>query len=147
MATYRLLSGTHSRWIGDKKTGHREDYSARDPASNLISDLSDAEVKALGARVQAVGENRVKVEAANAVETADVVKTADVEPVLAPVPNPDYSKLLSKSVRDIETEVARISDVLTLDAIRQEEVSGKQRMGVLKVLKARKDELAIERGT
>lgn len=68
MATYKLLTGTHSRWIGDKKTGHREDYNAHDMDKNLMEDLTDEEIKSLGSRVVRIYQSGEVVEGKEGVE-------------------------------------------------------------------------------
>jgi len=130
---HKLVDGRHSRWIGDKKTGHREHYNFQDPENNLIPDLSDDEIEMLGARVIEVDPSKVKRKLPESTSTS-----------VPPVTN-GHAELLAKTVPQIEEEVNKITDISVLDSIRQQEISGQQRMGVLKVLKARKEALEAEK--
>lgn len=139
MSVHKLTSGTHSRWTGDKKTGEREEYDAHDTEKNLILDLSEKEKELLKGRIEEV---KGGVEGKTSAVSADLASTT-TSPSSFPSPG-SYYTLLAKSIPEIEEEVSEIDDVEILDAIRQEEVAGKQRMGVLKVLKSRREEIEKE---
>lgn len=48
--TYKLISGGHSRWVGPKAGGHREEFVVGD----FLGDLSPEEVRSFGDRIQRV---------------------------------------------------------------------------------------------
>lgn len=153
---HRLTSGTYSRWTGDKKTGKREEYDAFDPTKNVIENLSENEMRVLSGRVEEVSSKvaESKRSSTTAVLPAGTVapsqvETEHVDAPIVPIPtttesttSATHETLLSKSVPEIESELRNINDVSALDAIQREENAGKQRIGVLKVIKSRREELS-----
>lgn len=154
---HRLTSGTYSRWTGDPKTGKREEYDAYDPKKNVITDLSENELRVLRGRVEEVSIAEKKSASTATVLPAGTVapsevKTEHVDAPIVPIsvvpemPEGELAKthtdLLSRSVPEIESELRTINSVSDLDSIQREETAGRQRVGVLKVIKARREELS-----
>lgn len=152
MASYVLVSGNYSRWI--ESAGKRVIYLR----GSVIDDLTEVEIKSLGEKIKITGGSGTDVQipkpATTPLPTTAVkppAKPQVEEPVVKAPPSAvanatstpiGHAELLSKSVPEIEKELKAINDTATLEQIQQEESAGKQRIGVLRVIKARREELS-----
>jgi len=106
---------------------------------NIIP-LTDSQAVRLGSRVklqESRGVQSVEVESNN----VEVGSESAVDSGTIGVETITPSELLSKSAADIGVELDKVTNLEVIDSICAEEIAGKQRVGVIKALKARKKEL------
>jgi hypothetical protein len=141
MATtvYKLTSGSHSRWIGDKKTGYRKTYSTGD----LIEDLTEDELNgSLKGRVQLIGPNLQS----EPVNTQSVTKPVPELDESGPISNEEIlaaRSILSKPVSSIKFELDQITDPNDLALLEQVESEEGNRKGVHKLIQLRLAQLQL----
>lgn len=135
MTKHVLVEGKYSRW--NKALNRREEYNSFDPEHNTIEDLTEEELKSLGSKVKKVEE------ASKVAVVVEEVKKVEVAVTSSPETPPanNYSNLLSDSVKEIESALKGVSDIAVLDEIQRAETAGRQRLGVLRVIKSRRGEL------
>lgn len=158
---YKLVSGMWFRWEGDKATGGRKKYTTVD-GSNLVENVTAAEVAAMGTRLELVAGKA-------AVEVPPIVQAAPPLKVVVTAPDPDadgeivdietgevatkavdederlaaWTEVVSGNLRDTVASIKVIEDLDDLEEIRKAEKKGMNRKGVFTAIK---DQKAIIQG-
>lgn len=139
---YTLLSGTHM-------TGGVV-YDAGDKNRNVI-ELTSKQAENMGDRVRLVGQSASEDENSNSGEnvkdpnpnlsggSAVPVKTEGIATDTDSTAK--FTSLLSGNLSDVENEIGKIDSASDLDTLAKLEQSGKQRSGVMKMIRERKEEL------
>lgn len=166
---YRLTKGTHTDWVGDKKSGERVVYSANDPENNTIQ-LTDEQAKhpAFAGRIESLGQpgqyemtvaTRTVADPGEAEEVQTGAPTSTGTRTLDPNANTQEAKALAEgqAVTTAGSDLSSFSELGWRDAVEKingmsvadlekvrtmEEEREKPRTSVLEAIDAREKELA-----
>lgn len=140
MPTYRLLSGSMSRWVNGERKRHT---AGTDTA--LISDLSLAEIETHKARLEFVSAEPFATTKPRApLAPVEVPKAEPVKPDLEPEPEDvvepepeveeiDWSGVLSGNVASVKEYIATtLDEVQMVESLMAAEGEGKVRSSILK---------------